>query len=106
MEESIKALLESAIAETGADLATSVDEVALYAAERTAVLAMHVGQPGFDLAVIAERDSVALMAAMNATGAANAVRQRILGVIQGALWLGAQQLANRAASADADEAPL
>ena len=76
MEEQLKALLESAIAETGADLSTAVDEVALYAAERMAVLATLIGQVGYEQAVIAERPNGALMAGISAGGSAHAPRPR------------------------------
>lgn len=94
MEEQLKNLLESALSETGADLQETASAVALYAAERTAILAVLIGQPGYELAVIAERDNVVLMSGINAVDQADAVRQRIIGVIQGALFLGAQALAN------------
>lgn len=104
MEEQLKNLLESALAETGADLQKTVSEVALYAAERTAILATLIGQPGYELAVIAERDNVVLMSGLQAVDQADAVRQRIIGVIQGALFLGAQGLANVAGPAEGEGA--
>lgn len=96
MEETLKNLLESALEETGADLEATTSEVALYAAQRTAVLATLVGLNGYEQAVIAERDNVALRAGLSAVSVADAARERLLGVIQGALFLGAQMLANQA----------
>jgi hypothetical protein len=86
-------LLDSALKETGASLEQSTAEVAQYAAERTAYLSTLVGQPGFELAVQAERDAVALFAGIVAVGQAQAVQGRIIGVIQGALFMGAKALA-------------
>lgn len=96
MEASIKNLLESALSELGSDLEKTTDEVAMYAAERTAVLATIIGLPGYEAAVIAERDSVALFAGLNAVEVAEKTRERILGIIQAALFLGAQMLFNSA----------
>ena len=96
MEATIKNLLESALAETGADLEQTASEIALYAAERTAYLATIIGLDGYEQAVIAERDNVVLRAGLAAVGEADATRERIIGVIHGALFLGAQALANGA----------
>ena len=104
MEDQLKNLLESALQETGADLQATASEVALYAAERVAILATLIGQPGYELAVIAERDNVVLMSGINAVNQADAVRQRIIGVIQGALFLGAQALANSVGPAEGEGA--
>lgn len=86
-------LLTSAIKETGAQLKTSASELALYASERAAYLAGIANEPGFELAVKAERDAVALKAGISAVNEARAVDQRIVGIIHGALMIGARALA-------------
>ena len=87
-----EALLSSLISGTGQDLAKSGREVAAYAAERTAVLATLVGQVGYDQALIAERDSLALFAGLEAVDNADGLRDRILGALQGALFMAAAAL--------------
>lgn len=94
MEEQLKNLLQAALDETGADLEAATSELALFAAERTAYLATLVGLQGYERAVIAERDRVALRAGIAAVDQADAAAQRALGIIQGALFLGAQVIAN------------
>jgi hypothetical protein len=91
--ESIEALLKDAIAETGATLAKGADELALYVAGRSAHLATLVEDPGFDLAIRAERDAVALEAGLAAVEQAEAADARLLGIFQGVLAMGAKALA-------------
>lgn len=86
-------LLSDAVKETGQDLKGDLQVVTAYAAERTAVLATLVGQPGFEEAVRAERDNVALKAGIASVAAADAFDQRVVGIIQGALFIGAKALA-------------
>ena len=93
-ETTLKNMLEIALAEISADLESTVDGVAAYAAQRMAVLATLVGQPGYEEAVIAERDNVAMFAGIGAVDTADAAAQRLLGIVQGVLSLGAQLLAN------------
>lgn len=85
-------LLASAVTETGAALSKTSDELAAYVAQRAGVLAAAYGQPGYEMAVAAERDAVALWAGMAGVAAAKAADQRLLGVIQGALSIGAQAM--------------
>lgn len=85
-----KELLEDVLHETGRDLGDKKDEVVLYAAQRSAHLAMILGQPGFALALRAERDNVALKAGLNAVISADRVDNRIVGVIQAGLLMGAR----------------
>lgn len=96
MEQDFKELLERTLQETGAELDQAVDEVALYMADRTAHLSTLVGQPGFQEAVIAERDNVAMFAGLLAVDLADATDARIVGVIQGALAMAAKGLARLA----------
>lgn len=64
-----------------------------YVEERLRHLALIVGQPGWEEAARAERDAVGLHAGVNVTLSADAADQRLLGVIGGALSMGARMLA-------------
>lgn len=88
-----KDLLDQAIKETGVTLTVSADQLSAYIAERAAVLAGSAGLVGFELAVSAERDNVALFAGLSAHREAKAADQRIIGLIQGALSIAAQAAA-------------
>lgn len=87
-----KELLSSLLEGTGQDLANSGDEIATFVAERTAVLATVVGQVGYASAVIVERDNVALFAGLEAVSNADGLQDRILGALQGALFMAAAAL--------------
>lgn len=89
----LKGALESAITATGASLKKTAAEVALYTAQRTAHLAALAGQPGFEEAVAAERDAVAMFAGIASVGEADAADARLLGLIEGALIIGAKAAA-------------
>ncbi len=78
-------LLRSALKETGISLGISADELVRYTAEVGAKLALAVGEPGFEKALVAARNAVALKAGLNATLEAEAADARIVGVIQGVL---------------------
>lgn len=79
------AALETALKETGLQLQKSAHEVAVYATMRSADLAKALGQKGFDEAVVAARDAVALYAGIRAVENADAADNRVLGLIHGAL---------------------
>lgn len=89
---SIQGLLEDALAETGVSLTKGAEELALYAAGRSAHLATLVDDPGFDQAVRAERDAVALEAGLSAVRQGDAADAQIVGIIQGAIAMGARAL--------------
>lgn len=90
LKQEFLVLIEDAVADTGATLEKSASEVAHYAAERADHLSSIVGEPGFDEAVKAERDNVALFAAMSAVENADAADARLKGMLQGALAMGAK----------------
>lgn len=71
------------------NLKIDLETAGAYAAERAAYLSTLVGLPGFDLAVIAERDNVFLRSGLSVTQAADKVGSMFLGIIQGALVIGA-----------------
>ena len=89
MKNEFEQLLSSLLDDTEENLAHSTQEIAAYAAERTAVLAILVGQVGYAQAVVVERDNVALFAGLEAVSNADGFRDRLLGAIQGALFLAA-----------------
>lgn len=87
-----KETLETALSELRIELSQSTQMIAAYTAERAAFLATLVGQPGYPEAVIAERDSVALRAGIASVAQADSADQRMLGVLQGILQVGATAL--------------
>jgi hypothetical protein len=90
LEQDFEDVLTQALKDTKLDFDFSVKEVAVYAAQRAAFLATVVGQLGYEQAVIAERDNVALYAGLKSVEMADASQQRLIGVIQGALSFGAK----------------
>ena len=93
MTNDIGTLLLNAARETGVDLRRSAADVTVYVAGRTAHLATIAGQPGFHEALIAEADSVAIYAGINAVSTADDADKRLLGIIEGALMVGVSALA-------------
>ena len=83
--DQFSAALDTALKETGLQLQKSAHEVATYASLRSVHLAGAVGQKGFQEAVVAERDAVALYAGIQAVNNADAADNRLLGLIHGAL---------------------
>lgn len=91
------ALLKDVIDESGLELVSGgADEIAQYTSDRAAHLSLIVGQPGFEEAVRAERDNVMLMAASTIVRRGDAadalLRERLLGLVQGGLAIGAKLL--------------
>jgi len=89
-------LVKGAAREAGLQLGGDMDVLRRYAATRMEHLATTYGEPGYDLALRAERDAVALAAGMTAVGTADAADARVRGVIEGALGIGARALAGGA----------
>lgn len=89
--------LNASLKDTGRELSVSTEEVRAEAANQLQKLAMAAGEPGYDRAVIAARDNVALVAGLKSVSNADHVDNRIIGVIQGALFVGAKALAGGAA---------
>ena len=92
-EDQFKTLLQDTLGELGTTLKTSLDEISFYASERTAHLSTIVAEPGFAQAVQAERDAIALKAGVTAVALGQEADQRLLGVIAGAIRIGALALA-------------
>lgn len=70
----------------------NVEHVARYAAERAAHLASIIGEPGYAEAVEIEVQNVALRAGISAVDSADAADAQIVGIITGALKMGAAAL--------------
>lgn len=92
VEEDFKKLIEETVRGSARDLKVGAAELAAYAAERAAHLTTLVGLKGFEAAVIAERDAVALRAGIETHRQAAEVDQRLLGVIHAGLLFGAKAL--------------
>lgn len=90
LSQDLKDLIEQAAA--GVDLGESAQSIAAYAASRAAYLSTLVALPGFQEAVMAERDNVALRAGIVASSIAKSSEAQLLGVLQGALAIGARAL--------------
>lgn len=86
-------LLKAALKEAGGELTMSAKKIATYMTERATHLSTVVGQPGYEKALIAERNNVAMRAGLQVADDADAFDQRILGLIQGALRIAALALA-------------
>lgn len=83
-------LINGVIDETGRTIGLSKDQLKIEAANQLGMLALAVGEPGYDRAVLASRDNMALSMGLAAVGEADAVDARILGVLQGGLFLAAK----------------
>lgn len=66
----------------------NAESVARYAAARAAHLAKIIGEPGYDEAVKAEIQNVALEAGIAAVDSADAADVRVVSLIEGALKIG------------------
>jgi len=80
-------------AAVGVSLGAAASELAEYAAHRADALSLAVGEPGFDQALEAERDNVALKAAAGAVEQADQVDSRVLATIARSLRIAAVGLA-------------
>ncbi len=90
IQQDLATLFRDVADETGVILRVGADELAAYAAERSANLATLVGSVNFERAVRIERDSVALKAGIIAVQNADQADARLVGVIQGALSFAAR----------------
>lgn len=91
-------MLRAEAAAAGVSLADDLEGVAAYAAGRADHLSALVGDPGFGEAVIAERDSIAMKAALGSVASADDVDGRVLAVIRGGIQMAARALAVFAAA--------
>lgn len=86
-------LIKDGAEEVGRDLGDDLEAVAVYAEQRSAHLATITAEPGFERAVRAERDSVALKAGINVTDTATTADQRLVGLIHGGIRIAAMAIA-------------
>ena len=91
--DQFKSLLETTADRLGIELKGSAEVVRDYAKKRMLFLASIVDEPGFDMALLAERDSVALVAGIETAIAGDAADLELRGMILGALSIGAKALA-------------
>lgn len=87
------ALLDSAITDTGIELIGDLDAIKRYALERVTHLALIINEPGFEEAVVAETQNVGMFAGISIVNTADAADLRLMGILQGALRIGAAALA-------------
>ncbi len=76
----------------GVSLKDCLQDAAIYAAERVEVLSAAMSEPGFELALKAERDNIALKVAISAVERADEIDARILAVTRSSLVLAARGL--------------
>ncbi len=75
-------LIESALHETGVDLAENAEDAVAVLSVVAAQLAGAVDEPGFEIVLRAARDMVALRLGVNSSLTASAADSRIVGIIQ------------------------
>ncbi len=86
------ALIKNQAEQIGEGLVDDLDSVSEYAAQRAEHLSTVVGEPGFDQALIAERDSIAIRIAIRAVDSADDFDNRLLAVVRGGLSIAANAL--------------
>ena len=82
-------LLKSTLGELGVNLSVTTSELATLVREQSAKLALAQGEPGFEEVLVAARDNIALKAGLALHEQARGADQRIIGLIHGALGVGA-----------------
>lgn len=85
LELSFEEMLKESLTSIGKEAEFNAKEVAQYAIQRAEHLSTIVGETGFEEALLAERDNVALKAGIYATRTADLADHRLLGAIQGTL---------------------
>ena len=91
-EGSFNDLLAAITEDLGARFDDDLDAISGYAAERADHLVTLFGQAGYNQAVIAERDNIALRAGVNASRSADHLDQQILAMLHGGLRMGVRAL--------------
>lgn len=92
MGQDIVAQLQAEAKALGVAFTSDIEGVAAYAAGRADHLSFAIGEPGFELALRAERDSLAIRASLGVVAHADQIDARILAVAQGSLALAARGL--------------
>ena len=90
--EEFKILLQDAAARLGKDIQADLSDTATYASQRMRHLARAINEPGFQEALLAERDAVAMKAGISAVNAGDLADAELMGLISGALAIGARAL--------------
>lgn len=83
----LESVLADALKETGASASMAAKELAVEVQASAARLSAAVGQPGYDQALRAERDTLALKAGLKIVAEGDAADARLVGVIQGAIGI-------------------
>lgn len=92
LKSQLATLLVDQATSAGKELKADLEAVRVYAAARLAHLATCVGQPGYQEAVVAEANNIAMEAAIAAIDQADATDARLVGIVQGALAVGAKAI--------------
>jgi hypothetical protein len=77
---------------SGTELRHDIEETARYAEARIDALQAAYGQPGYDEAMLAEADAIALHAAVQGVSAADRADEKVAAAVRGALSVGIQAL--------------
>lgn len=86
-------LIGKAIADATTLSSTTLAAVRRYAAERTVHLSTVITEPGYEEAIAVETQNVALMAGIQSVQAADIADAKTVGIIAGALRIGAAAMA-------------
>ena len=86
-------LIGKAIADATTLSSTTIEAIRQYAAERTVHLSTIITEPGYEEALVIETQNVALMAGIQSVQAADIADARTVGIIAGALRIGAVAMA-------------
>ena len=93
MSDDLVKMIVAEATNAGKELGVSTDRLRQVTAEQMAQLALAAGEPGYMRAVCAARDNILAETALEAVRNADATDNKIIGIIQGALFFGAQALA-------------
>ena len=93
LKDEVIGLLETFAEETGRDLEASAEEMAQLAALLAKTLGKSIGKPGFEEALKASRDILALEAGIAAVDEGDAIDARFRGMADALLRIGAKALA-------------
>lgn len=83
----LESMIADALKETGAQASMSAKDMAVEVQASAARLSGAVGQAGYDEALRAERDTLALKAGLKLVTAADAADARVVGIVQGAIGI-------------------
>lgn len=87
------AMLETAYKDEGRSIAFDTKALATYAAEEAKVLSLAISEPGFDQAIKAARDNLAMKAGLAAVVVGDRADARFYGILEGGLAIAARAIA-------------